>query len=75
MKTNPDSAALDPRQRAIVDYALKLTRSPAAVQEADLDPMRQSGLSDAEILDACQITCYFAYANRLAQGLGVELEE
>ena len=36
--------------------------------------MRKAGLQDADILDACQVTCYYAYVNRLAQGLGVELE-
>jgi alkylhydroperoxidase family enzyme len=36
--------------------------------------MRKAGLEDAEILDVCQVTCYYAYVNRLAQGLGVELE-
>jgi len=75
MKTDPDNAVLAPRQAAIVAYALKLTREPAGVRESDLVPMREAGLSDTDILDTCQITCYFAYANRLAQGLGVELEE
>lgn len=41
---------------------------------SDLDPLRAAGLSDAEILDACQITAYYNYVNRLADGLGVELE-
>ncbi len=42
--------------------------------EEDLVPMREAGLSDEEILDANITASYFAYANRLAQGLGVELE-
>lgn len=42
--------------------------------EADLGPMRSAGLSDREILDVNLITCYFAYVNRLADGLGVALE-
>ena len=41
---------------------------------ADLDPMRAAGLSDRDILDANLITCYFAYVNRLADGLGIALE-
>lgn len=42
--------------------------------EADLGPMRSAGLSDREILDVNLITCYFAYVNRLADGLGVAVE-
>ncbi len=74
LKQDPWTASLEPRQRAIVDYALKLTREPWNVKREDLEPMRKAGLEDAEILDVCQVTCYYAYVNRLAQGLGVELE-
>jgi uncharacterized peroxidase-related enzyme len=68
------TAALSPRERAICDYADKLTREPWAMTESDLDPMRAAGMSDREILDVNLITCYFAYVNRLADGLGVALE-
>ncbi len=74
LKQDPRRAFLEPRQRAIVDYALKLTREPWNVKQEDLEPMRKAGLEDADILDACQVACYYAYVNRLAQGLGVELE-
>jgi uncharacterized protein YciW len=55
-------------------YVDKLTRSPWAMERADLEPMRAAGLSDRDILDVCLITCYFAYVNRLVDGLGVVLE-
>ena len=42
--------------------------------ESDLGHMRAVGMSDREILDVNLITCYFAYVNRLADGLGVALE-
>jgi uncharacterized peroxidase-related enzyme len=58
----------------MLGYAVKLTVSPGAMQARDLDPMRAAGLSDAEILDVCQVTAYYNYVNRLADGLGVELE-
>lgn len=58
----------------MLDYALALTRSPARMKREDLQPMRDAGLSDAEILDANQVTAYFAYVNRVVDGLGVELE-
>jgi uncharacterized peroxidase-related enzyme len=68
------SADLSPRQRAILDYAAKLTRDPAGTTEGDLEPMRRAGLSDRDILDVCLITSYFAYVNRVADGLGVGIE-
>ena len=42
--------------------------------EGDVIRLREVGLSDAEILDVCQVTSYYNYVNRLADGLGVELE-
>lgn len=41
----------------------------------DVAALRTAGLKDDEILDVCQVTSYFNYVNRLADGLGVELEE
>lgn len=40
----------------------------------DVDALRAAGLDDGEILDANQVTAYFAYANRVADGLGIDLE-
>jgi len=74
MKTDPRAASLSGRDRAIVDYALKLTREPWKLTPEDVETLRQAALSDAEILDVCQVTAYYAYVNRLAMGLGVELE-
>ena len=62
------------RERAICDYSVKLTRTPWAMVEADLTPLREAGLTDRDILDACMIGAYYAYVNRIADGLGVALE-
>ena len=43
--------------------------------EGDVEKLRQLGLTDRAILDACQVTCYYNYVNRLADGLGVPLED
>lgn len=67
-------ADLTPRERALLDYAAKLTRTPWEMEEADLEPLRAAGLSDVDILDANLTVAYFAYVNRIAQGLGVELD-
>jgi len=59
----------------MLDYAQKLTRTPGSMTADDADALREAGLSDRAILDICQITSYYNYVNRLADGLGVELEE
>lgn len=55
-------------------YAEKLTREPWAMVEGDIAALRAAGFRDADILDINQVTGYYAYVNRLADGLGVELE-
>ncbi len=69
------TADLSDRERAILDYADKLTRRPWEMIEEDLDPLRAAGLSDEGILDANVTVAYFAYVNRIADGLGVELDD
>ena len=58
------------RERAVIDYAVKLTREPDEVTAADLAPLRRLGLADNEILDIAHATAMFAWANRLMQTLG-----
>ena len=71
---DPDGAALPERERVMVDWALKLTRTPWKMSEADLDSLRAAGLNDRAILDLAMIVAYYAYVNRIANGLGVEIE-
>ena len=61
----------DGRFDAICAYAAKLSQSPAAVVEDDLDPLRQHGLSDLDILDLNNMVAYYAYINRVVMGLGL----
>ncbi|MFT7462073.1 MAG: putative peroxidase-related enzyme [Pseudohongiellaceae bacterium] len=68
------SAELTDRERALLEYSDKLTRRPGAMVEADLAPLRAVGLSDEAILQTNLVVAYFAYANRIADGLGVQLE-
>jgi uncharacterized peroxidase-related enzyme len=58
----------------MLDYAEKLTRTPAAVRREDVEALRQVGFSDADILHIAEVTAYYAFVNRIADGLGVELE-
>ena len=68
------SADLNDRGQALCEYAEKLTRTPAAMTQEDLVPLRREGLSDVDILDLVQIVSYFNYINRVADALGVPEE-
>lgn len=58
----------------MLTYTEKLTREPWTMCETDVYALRAAGFDDAGILDINQVTGYYAYVNRLADGLGVELE-
>ena len=60
--------------RRVLDYAVKLTKAPGAMAESDVRLLREAGLDDRAILDACEVTAYFNYINRIADGLHVDLE-
>jgi uncharacterized peroxidase-related enzyme len=67
-------AAIAPAERVMLDYAVKLTREPWNMSRDDVERLRAAAVSDAAILDLNQVTAYYAYVNRIADGLGVELE-
>jgi uncharacterized peroxidase-related enzyme len=68
------SAALDPRVRALCDFATKLTLASPTVEQADIDVLRGHGWSDEAISDTIQVVAYFNYINRVADGVGIENE-
>ena len=68
------SAQLAAPDRAMLDYAAKLTRAPWELTEDDLRSLRACRFSDRAILDIAQVTAYYAYVNRIADGLGLSLE-
>jgi len=55
-------------------YAVKLTRTPWLMLEADVESMRAAGHSDTDILHITEVVGYYAYVNRIADGLNVEVE-
>ena len=67
-------ADLTPRERALCDFAVKLTHLAAEVEESDIDALRSQGLSDVEVSDAIQVVGYFNYITRVADGVGIEDE-
>lgn len=54
---------------------MKLTVAPATMTGDDVEALREAGFDDTAILDICQVASYYNYVNRLADGLGVELED
>ena len=68
------AAELTARQRAMLDYAAKLTREPWNVREPDVVALRDAGFPDRDILDVNQVAAYYAYANRVADGLGIGVD-
>lgn len=68
-------APLEPVDFALAEYAWRLTRAPWTVTSAHIAALRGEGLSDVAIHDACQAAAYFNYINRIADGLGVDLED
>ena len=59
---------------ALLSYAEKLTETPAACDQGDVDALRALAWSDAAIHDAVQVCSYFNYINRIANGLDVDDE-
>jgi uncharacterized peroxidase-related enzyme len=64
-------ANLSEQDRAMLDYAAKLTLNAAQVAPADLDRLRAAGFDDRGILQINLIASWFNYINRVADGLGV----
>jgi uncharacterized peroxidase-related enzyme len=60
--------------RRMLDFAVKLTCEPSAMTREDVESLRAMGFSDTAIHDIVQITGFFAYYNRLAEGLGIDPE-
>jgi uncharacterized peroxidase-related enzyme len=70
LATNYRYATVEPRERAMLDYAVKLTGESSACTRDDLEALRDVGWSDEDILDIAEVAAMFNYTNRLASGLG-----
>ena len=68
---NYRQAELDERDRAMLDFAVKLTQTPQDCDQGDVDRLRQAGYTDEDILHIAELTAIFNYNGRLANGLGL----
>ena len=74
--TDFKSADISEIDQAILNYAAKLTKEPASITKRDVSDFRarHAELTDHMLHDIVQVVSYFNYVNRLADGLGIELE-
>jgi uncharacterized peroxidase-related enzyme len=68
--TNHRYARVEPRERAMLDFAVKLTEQSHRCSEDDVAELRDAGWADEDIMDIAEVTAMFNFTNRLASGLG-----
>jgi uncharacterized peroxidase-related enzyme len=71
LATNYRKADITPRQRAMLDFAMKVCTNSAAVEEADFAALRAHGFDDEDIWDIGAITAFFGLSNRMANLTGM----
>ncbi len=75
VKTDWRTAKLHAHDQAMLEYAVKLTLEPGGMCEADVLTLRAAGFSDTGIHDIVQVTALFNLYNRIADGLGIGIDE
>ena len=68
------NADISEKHRAMLDFSFKLTATPWDMEENDVENLRHVGFTDRDILDIVEVVFYYAYANRVADGLGISVE-
>jgi uncharacterized peroxidase-related enzyme len=58
-------------ERAMLDYAVKLTVAPSTVNEADVETLRSQGFDDRDILDIVYVICLYNFNDRMADATGI----
>jgi uncharacterized peroxidase-related enzyme len=74
VRSDYQTAELTVADRAMLDFAVKLAREPRAMAHGDVEALRAAGFGDTAIHDIVQVTGFFSYYNRLADGLGIDPE-
>ena len=59
----------------MLGFARRLTKNSGEIRREDIEKIREAGFDDAAIVDLVSVTAYFNFINRVAQGLGVYLDE
>lgn len=69
------TAEISTEDKQILTYVEELTLRPGEITEETIQPLKRLGFDARMLHDIVQVTAYFAYVNRIADGLGVELEK
>lgn len=64
-------ADLDPRDRTMLDFAVKVTQAPDRCGEAEVNKLREAGYTDEDILHIAELTAIFNFNGRIANALGL----
>lgn len=72
MVMNYRAAPLDGRQKAMLDFAVKLTETPARMEESDRQALRDAGFSDRDIWDIASTAAFFNMSNRVAAAVEMQ---
>ena len=75
LKSNYREADLSEKELAMLEFAELLTIQPANVVKEDVDRLRAVGWRDEDVVDIVHQTALFNYMTRVADGLGVEMDE
>ena len=75
LKSDFHSAKISHAEKIMLEYAVKLTSETCTISKEDISSLHEVGFNDEAILDIVQVVAYFNFVNRLACGLGIELEE
>ena len=74
LKSNYRQADVTEAEMALIEFAELLTVHPSNVREDDIEHLREVGWTDEDIVDIVHQTSLFNYMNRVADGLGIDLE-
>ena len=72
MAFNYRAAEITPRQRAMLDFSVKMAKSSAEIEDADRNKLREAGFSDADIWDIAAVASFYAMSNRMASATGMQ---
>jgi uncharacterized peroxidase-related enzyme len=69
MVMNYRAAELEPRHRAMLDFAVKMTDAPWTIEETDREALRRVGFSDRDTWDIAAVASFFNMSNRMASAV------
>ena len=68
------SADIDEATKAMLEFAVKVTKSASTITPADLEHLRSHGLTDEALFAIVEVVGFFCYVNRIADAFGIELD-